>query len=84
MLLALGVGLVAAVMAVAVMFGGQSMRLALGLAVIALLFAGLAVWQGIAGSRLANIGILWGYLPLAYWCILSYLPVLCRSYRAYI
>ena len=45
-LLALGVGLVAAVMAGAVMFGGQSMRLAVGLAVIALLFAGLAVWQG--------------------------------------
>ena len=44
--LALGVGLVAAVMAGAVMFGGQSMRLAVGLAVIALLFAGLAVWQG--------------------------------------
>ena len=45
-LLALGVGLVAAVMAGAVIFGGQSMRLAVGLAVIALLFAGLAVWQG--------------------------------------
>ena len=44
--LALGVGLVAAVMAGAVIFGGQSMRLAVGLAVIALLFAGLAVWQG--------------------------------------
>jgi len=44
--LALGVGLVAAVMAGTVMFGGQSMRLAVGLAVIALLFAGLAVWQG--------------------------------------
>ena len=44
--LALGVGLVAAVMAGAVMFGGQSMRLAVVLAVIALLFAGLAVWQG--------------------------------------
>ena len=44
--LALGVGLVAAVMAGAVMFGGQSMRLAVGLAVIALLLAGLAVWQG--------------------------------------
>ena len=44
--LALGVGLVAAVMAGAVMFGGQSMRLAVGLAVITLLFAGLAVWQG--------------------------------------
>jgi len=46
MFLALGVGLVAAVMAGAVMFGGQSIRLAVGLAVIALLFAGLAVWQG--------------------------------------
>ena len=45
-LLALGVGLVAAVMTGAVMFGGQSMRLAVGLAVIALLFAVLAVWQG--------------------------------------
>ena len=45
-LLALGLGLVAAVMAGAVMFGGQSMQLAVGLAVIALLFAGLAVWQG--------------------------------------
>ena len=45
-LLALGVGLVAAVMAGAVMFGGQSMRLAVGLGVIALLFTGLAVWQG--------------------------------------
>ena len=44
--LALGVGLVAAVMVSAVMFGGQSMQLAVGLAVIALLFAGLAVWQG--------------------------------------
>jgi hypothetical protein len=45
-LLALGVGLVAAIMAIAIMFGGDSMRLAVGLAVIALLFVGLAVLQG--------------------------------------
>ena len=45
-LLALGVCLVAAVIAVAIIFGGQSMRLALGLAVITLLLVGLASWQG--------------------------------------
>ena len=44
--LALGMVLVAAVMAAAVMFGGQSLRLAVGLAVAALLPAGLALWQG--------------------------------------
>ena len=45
-LLALGVGLVAAVLAVAIIFGGQSMRLAVGLALIAMLLVGLASWQG--------------------------------------
>ena len=44
--LALGVGLVVATMAVAVMFGGESMRLAVGLAAIALLFVGIAILQG--------------------------------------
>jgi len=44
--LAFGMVLVAAVMAAGVMFGGQTMRLAVGLAVAALLLAGLAVWQG--------------------------------------
>ncbi|MGA1021572.1 MAG: ArnT family glycosyltransferase [Candidatus Puniceispirillaceae bacterium] len=44
--LAFGMVLVAAVMAAAVMFGGQTVRLAVGLAVAALLLAGLAVWQG--------------------------------------
>ena len=45
-LLALGVVLVAAIMAVAVVFGGESMRLAVSLAVIAFLLVGLAVLQG--------------------------------------
>ena len=45
-LLALGFGLVAAVIAVAVMFGGQSMRLAVALAVFTSLLVGLASWQG--------------------------------------
>ena len=44
--LALGMVLVAAVMAAAVMFGGQSVQLAVGLAVTALLLAGLAFWKG--------------------------------------
>ena len=45
-LLALGFGLVAAVIAVAVMFGGQSMRLAVALAVFTSLLVGFASWQG--------------------------------------
>ena len=45
-LLALGFGLVAAVIAVAVMFGGQSMRLAVALAVFTSILVGLASWQG--------------------------------------
>ena len=45
-LLALGLGIVAAVIAVAVIFGGQSMRLAVALALITLLLVGLASWQG--------------------------------------
>ena len=45
-LLALGFGLVAAVIAFAVMFGGQSMRLAVALAVFTSLLVGLASWQG--------------------------------------
>ena len=45
-LLALGFGLVAVVIAVAVMFGGQSMRLAVALAVFTSLLVGLALWQG--------------------------------------
>ena len=45
-LLALGFGLVAAVIAVAVMFGGQSMRLAVALAIFTSLLVGLASWQG--------------------------------------
>ena len=44
--LAFGMVLVAAVMTAAVMFGGQSVRLAVGLALAALLLAGLALWQG--------------------------------------
>ena len=44
--LALGMVLVAAVMAAALMFGGQSVRLAVGLAVAGLLLTGLALWQG--------------------------------------
>jgi 4-amino-4-deoxy-L-arabinose transferase-like glycosyltransferase len=45
-LLALGFGLVAAVIAIAVIFGGQSMRLAVALAVITSLLVGLASWHG--------------------------------------
>jgi len=44
--LGLGIVLVAAVLAAAVMFGGQSVRLAVGLALAALLLTGLALWQG--------------------------------------
>ena len=45
-LLALGFGLVAAVIAIAVIFGGQSMRLAVALAVITSLFSwiGFMAW----------------------------------------
>ena len=44
--LAFGMVLVAAVMAAAVTYGGQSVRLAVGLTLVALFFAGLALWQG--------------------------------------
>ena len=44
--LALGTVLIAAVMAAAVLFGGQSVRLAVAMAVAAMLLAGLALWQG--------------------------------------
>ena len=44
--LAFGIVLVAAALAAAVMFGGQSVRLAVGMAVTAFLLAGLALWIG--------------------------------------
>ena len=81
--LALGMVLVAAVMAAAVMFGGQTVQLAVGLAVAALLLAGLAFWEGHCWIRLVTICILWRCLSPVCWCILPFSPVLCRTFPVF-
>ena len=86
LLLAFGVVLVAVVGVAAVRFGGDSVRLAIGLVGLAVIIAGLAVWQGhrwiqIGGYR--NLLALWAAGMLLHFTIFAgVVPNLARIHVA--